>query len=94
MNEESSQSGISLMGQIGTIETRLTAQAELQRELLEFAQELKTSVDLAHERISEVIEGLVKLGQIIGGPAVAPPPAQNPAGAPAPAQSPDRSQVS
>jgi hypothetical protein len=69
MNEESSQSGMSLMAEIEIVEERLAVQAELQRELLEFAKELKASIDLAHWRISEVVEALVKLGHLIGGPA-------------------------
>ena len=67
-NEASRQSGATIMGHIGMIEERLAAQAKVQQRLLEFAQELKASVDLAHERISGVAEGLVRVGEVIGDP--------------------------
>ena len=74
MNETSSQSGTTIMGEIGSIEERLAAQAEVQKQLLKFAEELKVSVDLAHERISGLAEGLVRVGEIIGDPPSSSPP--------------------
>jgi len=62
------------MGEIGMIEERLAAQAKVQQRLLEFAQELKASIDLAHERISGVSEGLVRVGEVIGDPPSSNPP--------------------
>jgi hypothetical protein len=61
------------MAAIGMIEERLAAQAKVQQRLLDFAQELKASVDLAHERISGVAEGLIEVGAVIGDP-----PSSNP----------------
>ena len=46
----------------------------VQQRLLEFAQELKASIDLAHERISGVAEGLVRVGEVIGDPPTSNPP--------------------
>ena len=60
-NEASSQSGTTIMGAIEMIEERLAAQAKVQQRLLDFAQELKASIGLAHERISGVSEGLVEV---------------------------------
>ena len=76
-NEASRQSGTTIMGEIGLIEERLAAQAKVQQRLLEFAQELKASIDLAHERISGVAEGLVRVGEVIGDP-----PSSNPRATP------------
>jgi hypothetical protein len=76
-NEASRQSGTTIMGEIGMIEERLAAQAKVQQRLLEFAQELKASIDLAHERISGVAEGLVRVGEVIGDP-----PSSKPRGTP------------
>jgi hypothetical protein len=59
---------MTIMGEIGIIEERLAAQAEVQQQLLKFAEELKVSIDLAHERISGVAEGLVRVGNVIGDP--------------------------
>jgi hypothetical protein len=72
-NEASRQSGTTIMGEIGMIEERLAAQAKVQQRLLDLAKELKASVDLAHERISGVAEGLVRVGEVIGDP-----PSSNP----------------
>jgi hypothetical protein len=72
--EASRQSGTTIMGEIGLIEERLAAQAKVQQRLLEFAQELKASIDLAHERISGVAEGLVRVGEVIGDPPPSNPP--------------------
>ena len=72
-NEASSQSGTTIMGAIEMIEERLAAQAKVQQRLLDFAEELKASINLAHERISGVSEGLVRVGEVIGDP-----PSSNP----------------
>ena len=72
-NEASRQSGTTIMEAIGMIDERLAAQAKAQQRLLDFAQELKASIDLAHERISGVAEGLVRVGEVIGDP-----PSSNP----------------
>lgn len=73
-NEAPRQSGTTIMGEIGMIEERLAAQAKVQQRLLEFAQELKASIDLAHERISGVSDGLVRVGEVIGDPPSSNPP--------------------
>ena len=72
-NEASRQSGTTIMEAIGMIDERLAAQAKSQQRLLEFAQELKKSIDLAHERIAAVSAGLVRVGEVIGDP-----PSSNP----------------
>ena len=72
-NEASRQSGTTIMEAIAMIDERLAAQAKAQQRLFDFAQELKASIDLAHERISGVAEGLVRVGEVIGDP-----PSSNP----------------